>query len=39
MFSYALPVHNPLTIEQYAGDTFLPAMVVPDAFYAADVTP
>lgn len=39
MFSYALPIHNPLGVEMYSGDTFLPAWKVPNAIFQADTTP
>jgi len=38
MFSYAAVSHNPVGIEQFAGDTFLPPKV-PGAIFIADVTP
>lgn len=39
MFSYAKVSHDPPSIEQYAGDTFLPLIKVPGAMFIADVTP
>lgn len=38
-FSYAVINHNPVEIEQFAGDTFLPLIKVPGAMFIADVTP
>ena len=39
LFSYAVLSHNPVGIEQFAGDTFLPIPKVPGAMFIADVTP
>jgi hypothetical protein len=39
MFSYAAVAHNPVAVEQFAGDTFLPIPKVPGAIFIADVTP
>jgi len=39
MFSYAKVSHDPPSITQYAGDTFLPVIKVPGAMFIADVTP
>lgn len=39
MFTYAATTHNPPTIEQFAGDTFLPLIKAPYAVLTADVTP
>ena len=39
MFSYAKIKTDPTTIEQFAGDTFLPMIKVPKAIFIADVTP
>lgn len=39
MFAYGVPTHNPLGATAYAGDTWLPVMKVPGAFFVADVTP
>ena len=39
MFSYAKVTDNPVTVEHFAGDTFLPVLKVPAAVYIADVTP
>lgn len=36
-FSYAKQSHDPVTVEQYAGDTFLPVIKVPGAICIADV--
>lgn len=38
-FGFAKPAHNPTTIEQFFGDTFLPVFPVPEAVFIADVTP
>lgn len=38
-FAYAVPIHNPPTVQMLAGDTFLPVWKVPDAIFQADVTP
>jgi len=37
MFSYAVIGHNPVGIEQFAGDTFLPTLKVPSAIFQAVV--
>lgn len=37
MFGYATVSHDPVTIKQYAGDTFLPAICVPSAIFQAAV--
>lgn len=39
MFSYGKVTHDPPSIEQYAGDTFLPLIKVPGAVFLADTTP
>lgn len=39
MFSYAKLGHDPVAIQQYAGDTFLPVIKNPSAVYLADVVP
>lgn len=39
MFSYAVPIHNPVTAQMFFGDNFLPVWKVPDALYVADCTP
>lgn len=39
MFGYAVVSHNPVTIEQFGGDTILPALKVPGAIWILDVTP
>lgn len=39
MFSYAKVSHNPVTVEQYAGDTFLPIIKDGSAIWILDTTP
>lgn len=39
MFSYAKVSHNPVTVEQYAGDTFLPVISDGSAIWILDTTP
>jgi hypothetical protein len=39
IFSYAVPIANPVTAELHCGDTFLPIWKVPDAILIADTTP
>lgn len=39
MFNYATVSHNPATIQQFAGDTFLPLLKNGSAVFIADVTP
>jgi hypothetical protein len=39
MFGYGVVTHNPPTVCGYYGDTFIPALKVPDAIFQADVTP
>ncbi len=39
MFGYASVTHDPVGLKQYAGDTFLPLILVPNAIWIADVTP
>lgn len=39
MFSYAAGQHNPPTVEQFAGHTFLPVLRATKAWCKADVTP
>lgn len=39
MFSYAKVTDNPVTVEHFAGDTFLPILKVPGAVFIADVAP
>jgi hypothetical protein len=39
MFSYTTVGVNPVSIEQIAGDTFLPIITNPNAIFIADVTP
>lgn len=39
MFSYATLSHNPVTVTQFAGDTFLPVIGDPEAVWILDVTP
>jgi hypothetical protein len=39
MFAYGVPIHDPMTARLYAGDTFLPVWLVPDALFIADTTP
>ncbi|RLC38155.1 hypothetical protein DRH27_02955 [Candidatus Falkowbacteria bacterium] len=39
MFSYAKVVDDPVTVRQYAGDTVLPIISVPNSVFIADVTP
>ncbi|MDE2097153.1 MAG: hypothetical protein KGL39_07895 [Patescibacteria group bacterium] len=39
LFSYGIPVHNPMTAEVFYGHTFLPVCKFPDAMYIADTTP
>lgn len=37
LFAYATVVQDPVTIKQYAGDTFLPTINVPKSVFIADV--
>lgn len=37
MFAYAVPSHNPPTVNMYVGDTNLPVMKNPDAVFSLDV--
>jgi hypothetical protein len=39
MYSYALLTADPVSIKHVAGDTALPAWLVPNAMFSADVTP
>lgn len=39
MFVYSVISHNPVTVQVFSGDTFLPVWKVPSALYIADVTP
>lgn len=39
MYSYAAITHNPVGIDQFFGDTFLPILKVPASIAIADVTP
>jgi hypothetical protein len=39
MFSYAMPEHNPVTVNMFSGDTFLSVWKVPNALYIGDVVP
>lgn len=39
MFSYAVITHNPVAVEQFAGDEHIPLLKVPKAIFIADVTP
>lgn len=39
MFSYADVIKDPVTVRQYAGDTFLPIITVPKSIFIADVIP
>lgn len=39
MFQYAKISHDPVGVQHYAGDTFLPVVKVPKALFLADVTP
>lgn len=38
-FGYGCVTHNPVTVNGYFGDTFLPLIKNPDAVFQADVTP
>lgn len=38
-FSYAIPTHNPVSIQHFAGDTVLPLLKTPAAVFQVDVTP
>jgi hypothetical protein len=38
-FAYAVPDHNPPCVRPYAGNTWLPAIKVPEVVYIADVVP
>lgn len=39
MFGYSVPVHDPVTITAYSGDTFCPLLTNPNVVYSADCTP
>lgn len=39
MFSYAVPIYNPPTVQLFAGDTFLALWKVVDALFISDTTP
>ena len=39
MFGYGLAGHNPVTVNTFYGDTFLPVIRNPDVVFQADVTP
>lgn len=39
MFAYAVPTHNPPSVDMFHGDTFLPIIKVPTAIFQADITP
>jgi hypothetical protein len=39
MFAYAVPVHNPLGVQYFSGDTFLPVWKAVKSLFVADTTP
>ena len=38
-FAYGRVSHDPVTVQQYAGDTFMPVLADPNAVFVLDVTP
>jgi len=38
MFAWAIPSHNPPTVNMYCGDTFIPVMKNPNCVFSLDVT-
>jgi hypothetical protein len=38
LFSYAIPIHNPVTAQVFYGDTFLPVWKIINTMYIADTT-
>jgi hypothetical protein len=39
MYSYGVPIHDPVTVRLFEGDVFIPAWKIPDTLFIATVNP